>query len=234
MDKHKPLTIEERDEFRRQLTKGGSVVFPRPLGDLLDELDAKDAEIAALKASWDPDGWIFQRDAACAWANAWHRAARKWRAKDIEGAKLADASIRSLLVERDEARAERDRLALDALCALSGARIVTPQEGFVRAPTELKYCIHALRDDRDFHKKDRIAWYETALRFAEDDKRQKVRIVKLEAALRWYADSSNWKDAVEVWGYGQGQHKAIVAPAKLDVGERAREALDESEKGAEG
>ncbi len=68
-------------------------------------------------------------------------------AREADAALMASAP--DLLRERDKARAERDRLATDALCALSAAGVATPEKGYVEEPHVLTANIQALARERD-------------------------------------------------------------------------------------
>jgi hypothetical protein len=54
-----------------------------------------------------------------------------------------------LLAQLAAAEQERDRLAMDALCALSGAKVVTPLDGYVKRPHDLWRNIKDLAAERD-------------------------------------------------------------------------------------
>lgn len=44
--------------------------------------------------------------------------------------------------------------------------------------------------------------------------------------LKFYAGRENWKDKVRRWGTGQCQSEVILAPAKDDEGQKARDFLE--------
>jgi len=57
--------------------------------------------------------------------------------------------VKELLAHVRKLEQERDRLASDALIALSSAKIATPEKGFVGEPHLLKWCIEELARERD-------------------------------------------------------------------------------------
>lgn len=70
-------------------------------------------------------------------------------ADDLSGAGNFEPELRWLREEVATLKGSRDRLALDALAAISGARVITPQEGYVKAPHCLSSNIADLARERD-------------------------------------------------------------------------------------
>ena len=116
-----------------------------PLADRIAELEAENdgATAAGRKIA---DRWVDEKDRAD-YATAALRL-HGFRECDIAacncGSWHAPPNLRA-----EKAEAERDRLAVDALAALAGAGVATPQEGYTAAPFLLKGDIGRLAAERD-------------------------------------------------------------------------------------
>jgi hypothetical protein len=77
------------------------------------------------------------------------------------------AQLTTTTAERDAAQALAKRLADDALVALAGSKIATPEEGFLKAPHCLPDCIERLRAERDRLRKELDEIYEASRAMAD-------------------------------------------------------------------
>jgi hypothetical protein len=86
--------------------------------------------------------------------------------RDVQFIAAACNAVPQLMADLAAAEQERDRLAMDALCALSGAKVITPLEGYVKRPWDLRRNIKDLAAERDALRA-RVAELEAMLPYEE-------------------------------------------------------------------
>ena len=94
--------------------------------------------------------------------------------------RLESAALRT---QKEQAEAECDRLAGDALAALAGAGVATPQEGYIAAPFLLKGDIGRLAAERDAKELALVSFRKDAERGEALDEKRKAEIRDLETRL---------------------------------------------------